>query len=293
MIEELLPAGRSAQGVHMVVRVRCSERADGDFRCVAAPAPGLAGARQDHPQRQLTEQSRRLLARRRQALLEGRWTWLNQVHGAGVVNVTTPGAAAGSTADGAATAVPGAVLALHTADCAPVVVAVGGALGVAHVGWRGVVAGVLHEVVAAVRALATQSGGADKEETGSEETDGDKTDREQADGEQADGEQADTEKADTEEMRALLGPVIRPAAYEFGVDELATVAGAVGGDVAAVTSWGAPALDLAAAVKASLRAAGVERMTDTGLDTADERFFSHRLRGEPARMATAARLEPA
>ncbi len=221
----------------MVVRVRCSQRTDGDFRC------DKVAVRES------------LLNRRRQTLLAGQWTWLRQVHGAGVVMVTAPGEAAGSVADVAATDVPGAVLALHTADCAPVVVAGDGVVGVAHAGWRGIVAGVLHEVVAAVRALAHPSSSG--------------------------------------ELRALLGPMIRPAAYEFGVDDLATVAHAVGAGVSGATSWGAPALDLAAAVKASLHTVGVDRIIDLRLDTADERFFSHRLRCEQSRMATAARLEPA
>lgn len=235
MIERLVPAGEG-----LVARVRCSQRPDGDFRCDAGTGPGP-----DH---------RRRLERRRQGLMVGEWTWLKQVHGAGVVVVTEPGGGAGSVADGAVTAVINeVVLALHTADCAPVVVAGDGAVGVAHAGWQGVVAGVINEVVQALRSLTPGSGGAG--------------------------------------LRAVVGPLIRPSAYEFGPAELAALSDAVGRDVASVTSWGAPALDLASAVRAALSAAGVSEVEDLGFDTSDECFFSHRVRGDLARQATAVRLE--
>ena len=52
------------------------------------------------------------------------------------------------------TAVPGARLAVLTADCAPVALASDkGVVGVAHAGWRGLVAGVLERTVEAMRAL--------------------------------------------------------------------------------------------------------------------------------------------
>lgn len=183
----------------------------------------------------------------------GEWTWLKQVHGAGVVVVAEPGGGAGSVADGAVTAVVGAVLALHTADCAPVVVVGDGAVGVAHAGWRGIVAGVLGEVVQAVRNLAPGPGVG---------------------------------------LRAVVGPVIRPSAYEFGPADLTAVADAVRRDVAGVTSWGAPALDLVSAVRGALCIVGVSDVEDLGFDTSHEHFFSHRVRGEPARQATMVRLEP-
>lgn len=232
-----MPAGEG-----WVVRIRCSARSDGDFRCAGAGDGGDGGVERDDR-----------LQRRRRALMDGPWTWLEQVHGAGVVVVTEPGGSAGSVADGAVTAVPGAVLALHTADCAPVVVVGDGAVGVAHAGWRGVVAGVLGEVVEALSTLIPDSA-----RTG---------------------------------LRAVVGPAIRPAAYEFGPAELAAVAAAARRDVRAATSWGAPALDLVAAVRGALGAAGVSDVEDLGYDTAHDRFFSHRVRGEQARQATAVRLE--
>ena len=187
--------------------------------------------------------------------MDGRWTWLEQVHGADVAVVAEPGDGAGAVADGAVTAAPAAVLALLTADCAPVVVVGDGAVGVAHAGWRGIAAGVIGEVADAVRALARDSGRAG--------------------------------------VRAVVGPVIRPSAYEFGPAELAEVSRAVGCDVSGVTAWGTPALDIAAAVSAALQDAGVDDVDDLGFDTSHDRFFSHRVRGERQRQATVVRLEPA
>ena len=94
-----------------------------------------------------------LLASRRRAVADARWTWLQQVHGADVVVVTEPGEHAGATADAAVTAVPGAVLAIHTADCAPVVLLAPGAVGVAHAGWRGLASGVIEAAAAAMADL--------------------------------------------------------------------------------------------------------------------------------------------
>jgi copper oxidase (laccase) domain-containing protein len=65
-----------------------------------------------------------------------------------VVVVTAPGGGAGTSADAAVTTRSGAALAVHTADCVPVVlVAEGGGVGVAHAGWRGLLAGVLPATV--------------------------------------------------------------------------------------------------------------------------------------------------
>ena len=87
------------------------------------------------------------LAPRRAAIAPTPWTWLDQVHGDRVVVVTRPGEHAGAAADAAVTAVPGATLAVHTADCAGVLL-VGTSeertvVGAAHAGWRGAELGVL------------------------------------------------------------------------------------------------------------------------------------------------------
>jgi YfiH family protein len=83
--------------------------------------------------------------------------WLRQVHGTRVVRFDRADPQAGEDgeepeADAAATSTPGTVLAVLTADCLPVVFAAkdGGEIAVAHAGWRGLVAGVLEAVVAAM-----------------------------------------------------------------------------------------------------------------------------------------------
>jgi YfiH family protein len=77
--------------------------------------------------------------------------WLEQVHGANVLDLDRE---AEAPADGAVTSCAGVVCAVLTADCLPVILASrdGGRVGVAHAGWRGLLAGVLP---AAVRALQT------------------------------------------------------------------------------------------------------------------------------------------
>ena len=91
------------------------------------------------------------LETRRRAVVDLPWTWLHQEHGAAVVVVDRPGQHAGEHADAAVSAVPGAALAVQVADCAPVaLVSSAGAVGIAHVGWRGLVAGVLPAAVSAL-----------------------------------------------------------------------------------------------------------------------------------------------
>jgi len=95
---------------------------------------------------------------RRRAVKDAPWTWLRQVHGDAVVTVTTPGGGAGSQADASVTREANAVLAVLTADCAPVaLVSPEGVVAAVHAGWRGLAAGVLERTVeAARRAGATE-----------------------------------------------------------------------------------------------------------------------------------------
>ena len=106
--------------------------------------------------------------------------WLRQVHGTRVLRFDAAGkrthphpgpplegegaeAGAGAEsepeADAAVTSAPGVVLAILTADCLPVVFAArdGSEVGVAHAGWRGLVAGVLEETVATMGAIPAES----------------------------------------------------------------------------------------------------------------------------------------
>lgn len=78
--------------------------------------------------------------------------WLNQVHGTQVA--AAGGAAPARPADAIVGNRPGAVCAVLTADCLPVVFASGSGeeVGAAHAGWRGLSAGVLEATVAAFEA---------------------------------------------------------------------------------------------------------------------------------------------
>ena len=180
------------------------------------------------------------------------WTWLRQVHGAEVVVVAEAGAEAGREADAAVTAVGGAVLAVQTADCAPVaLLSPQGVVGAAHAGWRGLESGVLGAAVDAMRALGAQ------------------------------------------EVSAVLGPCIHAECYEFGKVELDRLAERLGDRVVGVTSGGTPALDLPAGVRSALAQAGVEdvEVVDT-CTSCDQRFFSHRARGDSGRQALMVWLGP-
>lgn len=138
-------SSRSATGpLHArIVRARwvSTDRSDGDFASSVDPDA---------------------LAERCRSLVDAPWTLLNQVHGRRVVHVTEPGGHYGSEADGAVTDVVGAVLAVRTADCGAVVMighddhGVPKAVGVAHAGWKGLEAGVLHDAVAALEQLGAE-----------------------------------------------------------------------------------------------------------------------------------------
>lgn len=87
-------------------------------------------------------------------LADAPWTWLRQVHGSGVVVVEHPGACRGEEGDAAVTTCAGAALVVLTADCAPVGLASPeGVIGIAHAGWRGLIAGVVEAAVATMRSL--------------------------------------------------------------------------------------------------------------------------------------------
>lgn len=114
------------------VRHRFTDQTDGDF-AIDGPTAALDASRR--------------------AIAPHPWTWLRQVHGARVVVVAEPGEHAGVEADAIVTAVPGAAIAVQTADCAPVLLAGDGVVGVVHAGWRGLHAGVIEAAAAAMDAL--------------------------------------------------------------------------------------------------------------------------------------------
>ena len=84
---------------------------------------------------------------------------LTQVHSARVVTLTDPHeAATRPEADGIVTATPDVLLAIQTADCAPILLAdsEAGVVGAAHAGWRGALSGVVAATVEAMRRLGAR-----------------------------------------------------------------------------------------------------------------------------------------
>ena len=166
-----------------------------------------------------------------------------QVHGArvGVVERAHLGTVQPAT-DALVTSVPAVPLLMRFADCAPVLFLdpVRRVVGIAHAGWRSVVAGV---VEVTVRTMTERLG------------------------------------CDPADLWAGIGPTIGPCCYEVGPEIAVAVEAACPPGAGVVRDGdGRPHLDLPAAVQAQLRAAGVEQIEDAGLCTAchvDE-FFSHR-----------------
>lgn len=73
-----------------------------------------------------------------------------QVHGAEVLEAPTGSSGTLGRGDGLVARVPGPVLGLLTADCAPIVVAGDSGVAVLHGGWRGLVAGIVERGLAAL-----------------------------------------------------------------------------------------------------------------------------------------------
>ena len=196
-----------------------------------------------------------VLEARRRRIAPHPWTWLRQVHGADVVVVTEPGEHAGAEADAAVTTVPGAVLAVQTADCVPLWM-VGDAdgerptVGVVHAGWRGLAAGVIERTADAMAAIGAAP------------------------------------------ATVRCGPHIRARCYEFGADDLDHVAAACGAEVRGTTAWGTPALDLTAGVRAACDRLGLPLDDDGTCTACSPVHHSHRARGEAGRQAVVAWIEP-
>lgn len=75
-----------------------------------------------------------------------------QVHGA--LAVFSDGAAELGEADAVLTDTPGVRVGVTTADCVPILVAAGSAVGAIHAGWRGLASGVIENALAALAARA-------------------------------------------------------------------------------------------------------------------------------------------
>ena len=195
-----------------------------------------------------------VLNERRQRVMPGKWTQLDQRHGIDVVVVTDAGDRDGEVGDVAVTECRDAVLAVWTGDCAPIVAvdATGSRLVAAHAGWRGVAGGVID---AAVDALANDV------------------------------------------ATVVIGPTIGPCCYEFSEEDLAAVADGARVDAAVIagqTRSGSPALDMRAAVSAALLGRGIASSSIVhlgGCTGCDIEMYSHRVRRDTERFATAARLD--
>ena len=177
-----------------------------------------------------------------------------QVHGAhvGVVSRDHLGTIRPET-DALVTATPGVPLMMRFGDCAPVLFCdpVRHVIGMAHAGWRGVVAGV---VGASVRVMTEQLG------------------------------------CNPGDIRAGVGPTIGSCCYEVGGDVAEEIAGACPAGARVVRrANGQIYADLPAAVEAQLRAAGIRSIEQADLCTScrvDE-FFSHRAEnGQTGRFGT-------
>jgi len=188
------------------------------------------------------------------AILRGRLptepAWLSQVHGTAVVRADRLGRGEVPEADASIAAMPGAVCAIQTADCLPVLLTnrAGTVVGAAHAGWRSLAGGILEATVDAMRADAGEG-----------------------------------------EIIALLGPAIGPNEFEVGDDVLAAfLAGADGAAVgeasvraAFVARPGIPGkylADIYALARLALRRVGVTDVSGGDLCTVSDasRFYSYR-----------------
>ena len=155
----------------------------------------------------------------------------------------------GQEGDGLVTIRNDVALLVRTADCAPIALASAeGVTGVAHGGWRGLLDGVVDATAAAMRRLGATL------------------------------------------IHAGVGPCIHPCCYSFGAADLDRVARSLGDSVRGTDAEGRPALDLPAAVRVAAAQADVELIFESPACTGCEsdRFWSHRVRGEPQRQGVLA-----
>ncbi len=193
----------------------------------------------------------------------GAWTWLQLEHGARVLRVDAPGEHAGAIADAAITGQLLAPLAITSADCVPVVLGVAvknrhtgaseAAMGVAHAGWRGLLAGVVEATATSIHDLFG-------------------------------------EDWEVEQRFAFCGPSIGPEDYAFAARDALSLVARYGTSVVGQARSGEPALDVFRVVQAALEASGFPSPSRPPT-TAGDRFFSHRVRADPERMVTVAFLE--
>jgi hypothetical protein len=163
-----------------------------------------------------------------------------QVHGARVVRIGMSGPVRPAScveADGMVTTESGIALLIGVADCLPVVLVGRGVVGVLHVGWKGLVRGIVESGVEAMLEVGGTVGG----------------------------------------LRAHLGPGIGPCHFPVGEEVLRRVEQRYTA-AAATTTAGAPAVDVAAAVREALAGHGVVDIVGSGTCTFEsgEHFSARR-----------------
>ncbi len=193
--------------------------------------------------------------------------WLSQVHGTAVARADRQARGSVPQADASIASMPGAVCAIQTADCLPVLFTnrAGTVVGAAHAGWRGLAGGVLEATVGAMR-----------EETGGTAGAADSQD----------------------EIIAWLGPAIGPQEFEVGEEVVAAfLAGPVGAAdpeavrAAFVARPGMPGkylADIYQLARLALRRVDVNDVSGGNLCTVRDasRFYSYRRDKVTGRQAT-------
>jgi copper oxidase (laccase) domain-containing protein len=94
----------------------------------------------------------------------------------------------------------------------------------------------------------------------------------------------------------VVGPMIHPDCYAFGLKQLTAVAHGVGAEadaITAITADGGAALDVPAAVTAALRRRDLAPDVLGDCTGCNPRWFSHRVRSDTERHALVAWIEPA
>lgn len=92
-----------------------------------------------------------VLAERQRSIVDQKWAYLTQVHGAEVVEVESTGQHQGRAGDALITSNSNLPLSIQIADCAPVaLISPLGSLGLVHAGWKGLISGVIDTAVDAM-----------------------------------------------------------------------------------------------------------------------------------------------
>jgi len=240
-LDWIVPAWRAPARVHAFATTR-----NGGVSQGTSASLDVGGAREgDDPA--IAENRRRV----------GEWlpappVWLEQVHGADVVEVGRGNVDAlrdvPPRADALVTRLAGSPLAIRVADCIPVLLAArdGGAIGAAHAGWRGLAGGVVEATLDAMRVKPP-------------------------------------------DIVAWLGPAIGATAFEVGDDVRDAFAADDAGAAAHFVRHreGKWLCDLRALAQRRLAAAGVTAVDVVAACTHGDRarFFSYRRDGPTGRMA--------